>query len=361
MSGEDASQAAFNRIMENILGGLNGDTDHDLHYIKEQMDVYKDHEYGKEIIRALGRMLYERMPNDAKAEFRKLIADHTDSYNGTLEEVRFNQSRGDFEKAITIIEPLVEQCDDLSTSMYQDDAVTSYFCFERPAEEITYVVHNGAEKEVRISPEPFALVFFAYASLLFDLCDHLKAIEYLEKSLKWNPASAMTYFEISENYKQLGEVEVFHEFTLRAYPYVISGRALARYHRNNGFYYVEKGKLKLASACLLVSLFFEQSQAVAAELFYIKQQFGEDYMGMGQEEAVKLLEENGLPIGADPMTLSGLMYLLTLAAGNEGEEMLAATLKDLYDLTGDQQFYDRLVGLSEGVPTELDEEVEVGI
>ena len=56
----------FNKIMQEITAGLTGDNAQDIAYLKAQMEKYKDHEYGREIIRACGRLLYEKLPDELK-------------------------------------------------------------------------------------------------------------------------------------------------------------------------------------------------------------------------------------------------------------------------------------------------------
>ena len=68
-----AENTSFESIMREISGRLTGDSGNDIEYLHEQMDKYKDHEYSKEIIRACGRMMYEILPEDKKAEINELI------------------------------------------------------------------------------------------------------------------------------------------------------------------------------------------------------------------------------------------------------------------------------------------------
>lgn len=49
----------FDSIMREITSGLTGDPNKDIPYLDEKCKEYKDHEYGKEIVRACGRLMYE--------------------------------------------------------------------------------------------------------------------------------------------------------------------------------------------------------------------------------------------------------------------------------------------------------------
>lgn len=56
----------YDEIMQSITYGLTGDFETDQIYLKEQMEKYKDHELGKEIIRACARIMYQIIPDDKK-------------------------------------------------------------------------------------------------------------------------------------------------------------------------------------------------------------------------------------------------------------------------------------------------------
>lgn len=62
-----AENKDFEAIMKQITGGLNGDAETDMKYIMEQVEKYKEHEFGKEILRACGRLMYDIIPEDKRA------------------------------------------------------------------------------------------------------------------------------------------------------------------------------------------------------------------------------------------------------------------------------------------------------
>ena len=78
-----ANKEEFDQIMHQITSGLTGDEKTDLAYLQEQSEAYKDHEMGKEIIRACGRLIYELIPDDKKADLEKAFGNNaagTDSH-----------------------------------------------------------------------------------------------------------------------------------------------------------------------------------------------------------------------------------------------------------------------------------------
>ena len=61
-----ADKKDFDSIIREITGELTGDFKIDIAYLRDQMEKYKDHEMGKEIVRACGRLMYELIPDDDK-------------------------------------------------------------------------------------------------------------------------------------------------------------------------------------------------------------------------------------------------------------------------------------------------------
>ena len=80
----------YDEIMQSITYGLTGDFETDQIYLKEQMEKYKNHELGKEIIRACARIMYQIIPDDKKEEIIKEIQNEDLGVESILEEAQFN-------------------------------------------------------------------------------------------------------------------------------------------------------------------------------------------------------------------------------------------------------------------------------
>ena len=89
-----AENRDFDSIMREITGGLSGDAKSDMAYLEEQMEKYKSHELGKEIIRACGRLIYGLIPDDKKEELVNAIEDYNVKVEEYLENV-VNNNEGE--------------------------------------------------------------------------------------------------------------------------------------------------------------------------------------------------------------------------------------------------------------------------
>lgn len=247
----------YDEIMRTITAGLTGDADTDRIYLKEQMDKYKEHEFATEIIRACGRLFYELIPNDKKEEFAQAIDNDLNGINAVLDEIRFNIFKRDFNKALELMENLVEKTE--QNPMYKNDSVTEYFSFGAAFEFFMYVQRFKSEKEIKWIEYPFSTIYLQYGSLLIDLKRPLEANKMLAKAVRWNPMSARIGYEYAETFKILGQMDEYIEATRKAFSVSYTKEDVARGFRNWGYYFIEQEKYRAAIGCYLLSLLMPEN------------------------------------------------------------------------------------------------------
>lgn len=323
------------KILKEITSGLTGDSAKDMQYLKEQSEKYKEHEYSKEILRACGRLMYELIPSDKKKELEHLMNNDAKGTEATIKEIRFNVSEGNIKKAYKLSEALVSKME--AAPMYENDAVSEYFVFESLFEQILYTYYNRPQKDLRRANIPYGEIFYTHGNLLFELKRIPEARKYLEKALRWNPASCTIAFEYIETFKAEKQFDKFFELTKEQYKYAYTPHDVARCFRNLGYYYIEIEEFSVAAACYLVSMFYEKNQFAQSQLYYIEQIAAEDY----QKPTVELLEQYeeqyGLPRGAHSDVI-GLAHAYGHKALEDGKLELAAYFLEIFcGLTDDKE------------------------
>ena len=291
-----AENKDFEAIMKEITGGLTGDPQADMQYLQEQGDKYKDHEYGKEILRACGRLMYELIPDDKKEELNKVLAKDNMGYDAAMEEVRFNIYKKNYDKALKLIEDMISKYEE--SGMFKDDAVSEYHCFREPMEEILYCEYTKPEKDIRRATYDYADMYLTYGSLLVEMQRIEEAADALFNAMKWNPAYVKIAFEYAETFKMRGMLEEFKDITKNAFKYAYRPEDIARCYRNMSFYFVEVKDYDTAVCCLLFSMQYEKSQMVNSELYYISQVTGKMYQP-SEEELSKHFKDNEIPFGPE--------------------------------------------------------------
>ena len=289
-----ADKKSFETIMLGISGGLTGDYDKDLEYLREQSEKYKDHEFGKEILRAIGRMMYEMLPDDRKKDLDEALGRDMMGIDAALEEVRFNIYKKDFDKALRLIEDTVQEQE--KAPMFEDDSVSEYHNFREPMEEILYAELDHPGKDVRQASINYAEMYLLNGSILVELKRLPEAEKALEKAMRWNPVCAAIAFEHAETMKMQGRLEEFHDCTKNIFKYAFRPDDVARCFRNLSYYYVEKKDYETAVCCLLFSIQFAKHDIVQSELYYIGQVSGKIY-NPTDEELHKHFEAEEIPFG----------------------------------------------------------------
>lgn len=339
----------FDIIMQEITAGLTGDHEKDVPYLQDKCEVYKNHKYAKEIIRACGRLLFAVLPKEKKEEINKITENHLLGIQSVIEEAQFNVYQKKIDVAKDLLVSAVEKVEKIG--MYQDDAVSEYHTFNEPMEDILYKYRNQPEKTSRQAPEPLSDLYLNLGSVLFELGDMDAAKVALEKAMRWNPINAPIAFEHAEIYKKKGDMDEFFRLTMQIFPNIYKSKHLARCYRNMGFYFVEKKLWEMAASCFLLSMHFDKDAPMAqSELWYIEQNADDSFSMPSNEEIINNAKRYNIPIGAD-RDVVGIAVSIGQESEKHGQINAAKYFYSIaYDLTG----LDEIKQMLEGLPEEAD-------
>jgi tetratricopeptide (TPR) repeat protein len=324
----------YDEIMKEITSGLSGDYKNDIEYLMKQGEKHKNHEFGKEISRGIGRLIFDIIPIDKREEFNKIFNNHNLGTEKIIEEIDFQIYQKNFIKALSIIESLINKIEDLG--WYKEDGVSQYFCFNNLLEELIYKEYFKSEKEIRVIPEDYAAIYFKFGSILFELKKYKESKRALEKAIFYNPVKTDILFELSEIYKQNKNWDKYLEINKQCLNFAYSSQALARCYRNLGFYYIEQSNYDLAISLFQLSLNFDQETKIAqSELLYISQKSGKEISKPNVDNIIKLLKENDIQLGANKLILSIAITIGQQAQKEDEYETAKYFYSVFYDLTGD--------------------------
>jgi tetratricopeptide (TPR) repeat protein len=327
----------FDEIITKITLGLKNEAKEDIKYLMEQMDEYKDHEYSKEIHRAIGRIIYEICPDDMKSEFKKIMEHNNLGIDKILEEADFQMYKGSFSKALQIMETLINNIEE--RNWYQDDEKSEYHCFNNILEEILYKELFKPTKDLRQIPENYTDVYLKYGIILFELKEYNKSKEVLEKANKYNPINVRILFELSEIHKMNKNWEEYIKINNKCLEYSYSSKDIARCYRNYGFYFIEQKDYNMAINLFYLSLDFDQENKTAqSELLYISEKTGIKIKQPKSDEIIELLKDKNIQIGANNLVISIAHYIGKEALKNKNVYMSKYFTEIVYDLTKDEDF-----------------------
>jgi tetratricopeptide (TPR) repeat protein len=328
--------STFDQIMTEITSKLTGDPKVDVKYLMDQGEVYKNHNYSKEITRAIGRIIFEIVPDEIRDEFNKVVNNNNLGIENVLEEADFQLYRNNCDKALKITETLIKRIEEMNC--FDDDAVSEYHSFNNFFEEIVYKKIFNPSKEIRRIPENYAGAYLKYGVVLFELKKYDEAKIALEKANKYNPINIDILFELSEIYKMNKNWDKYLEINKKCLEFAYNSIALARCYRNFGFYYIEMGKYEIAIALLFLSIHFDQNAKIAqSELLYISQKTGKSIKEPDVNEIEKIVENIGIKLGANEIIISVAISFAFEALNNNNNEVAKHFFKISYDLTKDEK------------------------
>ena len=322
----------FDQIMTEITSGMTGDNRKDAKYLMDQCEKYKKHEFSQEILRAVGRIIAEIIPEEIKDKFAKSMNNNSLGIEKTLEEADFQIYKKDFKKAQQIIEGLIKRIEDLG--WFKNDRKSEYYSFNNLFEEILYKEKYKPDKDIRRIPENYSDVYFKYGVILVELKEYDKALIALETANKYNPINAGILFELGEIHKLKKDWFEYKNITNKCLEIVYSSQTLARCYRNYGFYFIEQKNYDMAIKLFCLSMNFDQDSKMAhSELLYISEKTGQKINFPSHDELIKSLKDHNIQLGANELVL-GIAAGVAQEAHKAGNtDMAIFFLEIFYDLT----------------------------
>lgn len=281
----------YEKIIAEVRANLTDDKEKNIKYIKDMCEKYKNHEMANEIIKELGRMIFENTSEGKQAELNEIIAKDIISH---FEKGEDYMRKGDLKSAKSEIEQFVKTSD-----IFKEDRVNIPYSPRNPI-EFFMCCNLNQDKKVRDMGMDYSTGYLRLGSIAIEENNIDKAIEYLNKSIKLNPYNGTARFELIDALKRKGNLKLIKAEIDKSYKFVYMPNDLGRFYRDLGYYYIEKGDFRLAKYLYVYSIQFDNSKKdfVINELQYIFQRTGDDKVP-SVEEAYKHIENENIPVFFD--------------------------------------------------------------
>ena len=301
----DEGPQDYETIIQQIRAGLTRDPRNNYIWLKEQMEVYRDHPMAKRIRQACCKMVNPYITYNQMDDLDRAFQMEASRMNASLDEVLRLIQQKKPGRAWMLLGDSIRSTEAMERSgAYQDDADNEYHDFQEPFEEILYRSRSTTKKALRATDFPFMKVRFLHGYLLLDLKRPEEARDALEKGLRWNPVSFPLQRERMEAVKRCGDMDRLFSLTKDAFRIAFRPADVARCFKNLGYFFVEKKLYEEAAACFVMALQYEEgSRQAMSELRHINKVTRGKLKATNLDTVRQVAEEYGFPAGADPTVI----------------------------------------------------------
>jgi len=335
--------AEYNEIIKQITDKLTGEKEEDLKYLSSQADKYRDHEYGLEILRAIGRIITNLLPDEEMSKLANVLKNEALHIDVVLNEARKKLEEHNLEEAEKMILRILPDED-----LYQPDKVSEYYDFRNFWERAFFVAKYEPSKEIRQVPISYNEVFMVYAYILVEKEEYENAIRIIDLGVKRNPLHIDLLFEKASIYRSLKKYDQSFQISLDFVDKAYRRVNIARCYRDFGYYFIENKKWEAAISCYLLSDSWFKSDMAKNELFYITQQtqkvIDQEYFADHFEE---VLEKHKIPLNPNPLWIQIADYLGEKACADHQFEEAKFCYHVAYELTGDDSYHEKILKIND--------------
>ncbi len=321
----------YTKILRRITNKLTGDWDRDRVFLNRMGDKYVHHPQGKEILRAIGRLLYTRMPEEYREEVGRIVHNDADYHQTVIAEVRELIHERRIDEAKQLIDKIVPP-----ENLYAEDEVSIYYSFKNPVEEIFYEQRFAPEKTIRVPPFPFNEVYELLLYIQVEQMHLADARGTIAIALKRNPLNTTILFEAAELHKMRKELEEFLTATVKCHQFLYRRPDLARYFRNLGYCFIEKREWDEAIVSYCMSSQWHQTDMAQSQLYYIAQETGKLPEPEKYENWEQILTRHNVPVRPEVLWPQIAWGLGNHARESDNLDLAAFSFSLVFELTGDE-------------------------
>lgn len=314
MSENHDDKRSFNQINEEITSNLTGVSAVDTKYLAECGQRYKSHPDKLEILRHVGRLLADAMPENEREEFEAAYKADLKRIESLLVQASNLVRDGQFAEANKLLSD-ANLDDGLSEHLFPEDDESLYLGFDNALEHAFYQLKHKPAKTLRPAVVPFKLSYSLAAFLAVENHQYDKALRILNTGIARCPLAADLIYERCEVYKARGMLSELYSSMQDNLQCLYQQEHIARYFRNLGYYFVDKKEWEPAIACYGVSMQWQRTESAARELGYITQTSGIKVDVVIEKinnfkEAQRILAERSIKIvPADPLWMQVSWHL----------------------------------------------------
>ena len=214
------------------------------------------------------------------------------------------------------------------------DAV-QYFSFSSTFENVTYHRVEDDPRKTVVVEAPFDRAYADLAFCYIKLGDYEQAAEALKQAVRWNPMNCAHRLDLAGVMTRLGEPDEAIKLSYSVFARASRSSHLARAYLNFYDYFRAADQYETACACVKFALrFAPEDRRVLAAADRLASEHQRDPRTQSDEVAHRLLDEQGIPDGANVEVVLSALLLADIAMESGDSETYRDMVQIAVDLVG---------------------------
>jgi tetratricopeptide (TPR) repeat protein len=272
-----------------------------------------------------------------------------------LERCEGSLAQGAYEEILPRLQDMSSAAQAFIDETYEPTNEVQWFSFSSQFELLTYKRVENDPREIRPAAAPFDRLFADTGFCLLQLSRFEEAAESLKQAVRWNPMECAHRLNLASALAQMGDYEEYLRMTYSVFDRASRSVHLARAYENFAGYFIDSEMPDTAAACVKCGLaLVPEDKRLLAIGESLATNHQRDYREQSDELTESLLDEQGIPTGANVEVAISALLLADIATAN-GDEQTAMDMNAIaVDLMGEE----RAVTLSRMI-AEADEDDDI--
>lgn len=213
-----------------------------------------------------------------------------------------------------------------------------WFSFDSAFELLTYRRVENDPRELKAAERPFARAYADLAFCQISLGNYEAAAENLKKAVRWNPMNCSYRLNLAGVLQRLGDYEEFLRMTYSVFARASHSTHLVRAYANFADYFVNCEQFETAAACVKCGLRLnEQDKHLQEKAATLRDEHQCDPAAQTDELTESLLDEQGIPEGANVEVVLSALLLADISAARSDMQTCADMAQIAVDLVGQER------------------------
>ncbi|MBO4349798.1 MAG: tetratricopeptide repeat protein [Proteobacteria bacterium] len=318
-------------IIQNLEKDFNGDINHDVEILRNYCRSLERTEENLKIVTYIGRYASEKFPEADAVKEAKAFEDKLVEFQEKVMQAQTLMREKKFEDAVKAFDEIIGE-----VQPPKDES--KYICsFNHPFEEMLFRARNKDKPIEKISNLPEVL-YYQKGCAWFELKDYDKAEESLNHALELSPVNTMIFFELMQIARIRQDYDKVRELLKQCYQFLYTRHQLARFYREHAALAMLDSKFELANALIYLSMDYEDTPQVRAQLNSLAKNRGVDLSKPKVETVKQRLSAANIPVGPDPA-----VYGLAIDIGNQTKKAYPEVARMAYGIAYDITHYEPLL------------------